>query len=1445
MLNGHISIWQDIFETDGFINLQRFPSPESTYAEATRKAEVASLIAADAEAEIAAKELIRKKQWRSLRDDALTCFQEQLRITDELNTERAQIQNLSQGGPSRTMMTDVARLRQLVNKLSKHICSLWNEIAVEVRNLTSAKRKRREAAEQERKNKADAAKLKALAEERERKKREEAEMLQRVGVLVEQCPPEILLIIYTHTEMPMKFQLTCKRWYNFSQSPSWKAEYLSARFLPYEVMFQAMARPRVFSSCVFRSLLAKEIPFPRFLVQDLVHKKTHYTNTMRDEQRIETAAAKKDYGPTVPSPSISWRPSDRWGSAVNAVAFASVIEEAVQRFGSDLDFHVATADGTTHTAWFKACKRGRNGDAYYMQGISLSSVHDRKLHDKALALYNDHGFMPFFTSGCLDHVNHAQALCDILGSVVCYEPSLAPNISQQGFRFDEKSKLAVFGHLLKNDRTKLLKLLDLNLPEWNLPIDFAAKELLGLQIPHSSSRWSSRTGEAIVSFESRFSDFKAQRYLREAEWELLMELQKENRLDFDLTELATRFLSFSDTWGCNWSRYIFVRKLVQDLPGVEIGQGTTFLEAVFFGLECGQVETLEDAHVLLRDRVIVTTKEIRHILLCNWTRSIRALNYAKKYVNEFDSVKLAKEILPALLEQPYKAEFFRQLVKFLTDAIGQDLTNDLMREALQQKGTSCATDRISAPLMVRLAICAAIYDAWRVKPDVAAPASQHRRGQTSDLSSTNRTTTMIRWHRGHRLNLTVDQRQVGFGPFDTPGFKHLGKGGDEVRELYEKEKAEREALSTVKIASPRKGKGKQRAESTADDLDVDVDVDADDTLYAEDAVREGTAEINQDDDPENAGVVGQVLRRELAHMSNSTTRENKDLTKMLLRHTEGDDAMTIFKELCKSDPTPPLIAVSGENCDLDELQMTMACRRQNIFGCRWSDYDDLWDVAESLLTGCALKCLKAIKVPHTIINCDVEPSASGITLTMDHFRLLAKLGRRPPSWMTDRLLKEVPDFVDSNEGMVFNTIEPMTSPMEEVPPFYEIGIVTRHRAEQGKGKEAANDQAESSHAKAGSSSRPIDIDADAVAPATVVSLIEDEERIEGPSAPANPMGYIPQHAIAGWDDDDDSLDGYNSYGYAPSYLDSDGPIYDSEGYEIDSDDPILNVLSLMAPGNHHHKAHHSGPGRKVGEKSTRAQAPLPPENPDAIFVSINGTQVVPMTEEEADRRAVASWRWNRAFGILLKEVQDEYTLRRQQAKEAKGIQGKIVRTRHSEFKKWIQKFHEAWLTESNSNRRKIMEQKELFVQTSNEYAWETEPASAMLELPQLLRERHMGSNDLRKAIYASERGFTSYSRHPLHRSRATLRHKSPYDRVYISASGKKDTILGMTFNAADEDDLTLDPDYEPPLPNNAQRKGKSKRKSSSVRWYANDIGMQRAASPVCSECDFPDDFGRY
>lgn len=134
-------------------------------------------------------------------------------------------------------------------------------------------------------------------------------LLLQIGLAftMDQLPNETLLQIFIQLDQPGPFAQVNKRLRALSQGTLWRPKWLMQRYVCYEVMFEAIARPRLFTVELFEMLLHKGVHCSKDLVQVL--------HTLRGDFK-EGAR-------------------DQWGVRIKLSAYAAILHYAAKQVSTD------------------------------------------------------------------------------------------------------------------------------------------------------------------------------------------------------------------------------------------------------------------------------------------------------------------------------------------------------------------------------------------------------------------------------------------------------------------------------------------------------------------------------------------------------------------------------------------------------------------------------------------------------------------------------------------------------------------------------------------------------------------------------------------------------------------------------------------------------------------------------------------------------------------------------------------------------------------------------------------------------------------------------------------------------------------------------------------------------------------------------------------------------
>lgn len=88
--------------------------------------------------------------------------------------------------------------------------------------------------------------------------------------LLSPLPDEILLQVWMHVSNPVPLSRTSKRFQALSKSTLWRAKWFLKQYQRYQVIYEAIARPKLCTSVLVEQLLRLGAPLSRSLVQ-LLH----------------------------------------------------------------------------------------------------------------------------------------------------------------------------------------------------------------------------------------------------------------------------------------------------------------------------------------------------------------------------------------------------------------------------------------------------------------------------------------------------------------------------------------------------------------------------------------------------------------------------------------------------------------------------------------------------------------------------------------------------------------------------------------------------------------------------------------------------------------------------------------------------------------------------------------------------------------------------------------------------------------------------------------------------------------------------------------------------------------------------------------------------------------------------------------------------------------------
>lgn len=127
-------------------------------------------------------------------------------------------------------------------------------------------------------------------------------------------PDEVLLHIWMRTRNPVPLSLTSKRFQALSQETLWRAKWLVQQYESYLVIFEAIARPKLFTPALFQQLTRLGAPLSRELVQLLhfLRDPIHRVEFLREDSSL------METGPVL------------WGKNVSFPAYGAVVSHAAE-----------------------------------------------------------------------------------------------------------------------------------------------------------------------------------------------------------------------------------------------------------------------------------------------------------------------------------------------------------------------------------------------------------------------------------------------------------------------------------------------------------------------------------------------------------------------------------------------------------------------------------------------------------------------------------------------------------------------------------------------------------------------------------------------------------------------------------------------------------------------------------------------------------------------------------------------------------------------------------------------------------------------------------------------------------------------------------------------------------------------------------------------------------
>lgn len=125
-----------------------------------------------------------------------------------------------------------------------------------------------------------------------------------------ELPNEVLLSIWEQLDDPVPLSCVSRRFQELSKDPLWRARWFMQRYEIYMVMFEAIARPKLFAVELFERLIRLGAPLSRTILQLL--------NVIMNSASREALLRRKD--------------EIRWGR-INFPAYAAIMQHAASLVG--------------------------------------------------------------------------------------------------------------------------------------------------------------------------------------------------------------------------------------------------------------------------------------------------------------------------------------------------------------------------------------------------------------------------------------------------------------------------------------------------------------------------------------------------------------------------------------------------------------------------------------------------------------------------------------------------------------------------------------------------------------------------------------------------------------------------------------------------------------------------------------------------------------------------------------------------------------------------------------------------------------------------------------------------------------------------------------------------------------------------------------------------------
>ncbi|CEH13473.1 hypothetical protein CBOM_01394 [Ceraceosorus bombacis] len=354
-------------------------------------------------------------------------------------------------------------------------------------------------------------------------------------------PHDILLQIWVELEDPSDIVLVCKRLLAMGKLHDVRAAWLWARSAPYDVIFNAICRPKLLDPWLLRRLLDGGAILSRALVQEVVSRCSAAGFGAEPERLM----------PSVP----------KWGQGLSVTTLLALIGEGAKLYGSHMTFQPLDQEIFYE---YICLPRHRNVlkpallalfDRYNFMPLTLSSINP--LTEVRLTMHSHLVAKPTPPEGGWMAWVHLISDPDIISAAwrAGFRPQDHPRLSDwicQRVVMRLKPFMAV-----RNVAAKLKELQEAGLVV--LTKSFAASVICDLRLAFADSSWQKANGPKL---EVQGDHFTRQAYFA------LVHLDSMGYLAFDLRSLATELLGRLEQWPGDMTLGPLYRQLEIDFDGI-------------------------------------------------------------------------------------------------------------------------------------------------------------------------------------------------------------------------------------------------------------------------------------------------------------------------------------------------------------------------------------------------------------------------------------------------------------------------------------------------------------------------------------------------------------------------------------------------------------------------------------------------------------------------------------------------------------------------------------------------------------------------------------------------------------------------------------------------------------------------------------------------------------